>query len=57
MENAYKCRRHVIDVPGLDLLSLRELSGGVQCSGEFGASGHARKMKISRRVRKLHKLT
>ena len=57
MENACKCRRYVIDVTGLDLLSLVELGGGVQCFGEFGASGRARTSKISRRVRQLHKLT
>ena len=57
MENAYKSRRHVIDVTGLDSLSLLELGGGVQFFGEFGASGRARTMKIGRRVRELHKLT
>ena len=57
MENAYKCHRYVIDVTGLDPLSLVELGGGVQCFGEFGASGRARAMKIGRRVRELHKLT
>ena len=57
LENAYKCRRYVIDVTGLDPLSLGELGGGVQCFGGFGASGRARTMKIGRRVRELHKLT
>ena len=57
MENAYKCRRYVIDVTGLDPLSLGELGGGVQCFGEFGASGRARTMKIGRCVRELQKLT
>ena len=57
MENAYKCRRYVIDITGLDPLSLRELGGGVQCFGEFGSSGHARTMKIGKCVRDLHKLT
>ena len=52
-----KRRRYVIDVTGLDLLSLRELGGGVQRFGEFGASGRARTMKIGRRVRELYKLT
>ena len=52
-----KCRRYMIDVTGLDPLSLGELGGGVQCFGEFGASGNARTMKIGRRVRELHKLT
>ena len=47
----------MIGVTGLDLLSLVELGGGVQCFGEFGASGRARTMKIGRRVRELHKLT
>ena len=47
----------MIDVTELDLLSLGELGGGVQCFGEFGASGCARMMKISRCVRELHKLT
>ena len=57
MENAYKCHRHVIDATRLDLLSLGELGGGVQCFGEFGASGRARTMKIGRLVRELCKLT
>ena len=57
MENAYKCCRYMIDVTRLDLLSLGELGGGVQCFGEFGASGRARMIKIGRRVRELHKLT
>ena len=52
-----KGRRYVIDATELDPLSLRELGGGVQCFGEFGASGRARTMKIGRRVRELHKLT
>ena len=52
-----KCRRYVIDVTVLDLLSLGELGGGVQCSGELGASGRAKTMKIGRRVRELHRLT
>ena len=30
LENAYKCRRHVIDITGLDPLSLEELGGRVQ---------------------------
>ena len=51
-----KCCRYVIDVTGLDLLSLGEL-GGIQCFCEFGASGCARTMKIGRRVRDMHKLT
>ena len=51
------CLRYVVDVTGLDLLSLGELGGGVQCFGEFGASGRARTMEIGRRVRELHKLT
>ena len=38
-------------------LSFGEIVGGVQCFGEFGASGRARTMKIGRRVRELHKLT
>ena len=41
-----KCRRYMIDVTGLDPLSLGELGDGVQCFGEFGASGHARTKKI-----------
>ena len=57
MENAFKCRRYVTDVTGLDPISLAELVGEVQCFGEFGASGRARTMKIDRRVRELHKLT
>ena len=55
MENAYKCCRYVIDVTGLDLLSLLELGGGVQCFGKFGASGRAMMMKIGRHVRELKK--
>ena len=47
----------MIDVTVPDLLSLGELGGGVQGFGEFGASGHARMMKIGRCVRELHKLT
>ena len=50
------CRRYVIDVNGLDPLSLGKL-GRFQCFGEFGASGRARTMKIGRRVRDLHKST
>ena len=57
MENTYKYRRYVTDVTGLDPLSLEELDGGVQCFGEFGASGRATKMKIGRRVGELYKLT
>ena len=52
-----KCFKYVIKVTGLDSLSLGELGGGVQCFGEFGASGRAKTMKIGRRVRELHKLT
>ena len=47
----------MIDVTRLDLLSLGELAGGVQCFDKFEASRHARTMKIGRRVRQLHKLT
>ena len=47
----------MIDVTGLDPLSLGELGDGVQRFGEFGASGRARTMRIGRRVRELHKLT
>ena len=57
MENAFKCRRFVIDVTGLDPLSLEELNGGAQFFGKFGASGRARTMKTRRRVRELYKLT
>ena len=57
LENAYKCRRYVTDVTGLDPLSLGELDGGAQCFGEFCASGRARTMKIGRPVRELYKLT
>ena len=49
--------RYMIDINGTDPLSLVELEGGVQCFGEFGASGRARAMKIGGRVRELHKLT
>ena len=47
----------MIDVTRPDPLSSGKLGGGVQCFGEFGASGRARTMKIGRRVRELHKLT
>ena len=47
----------MIDVTALDSLSLGELAGGVQCFGEFGASGVARATKIGWRFRELHKLT
>ena len=57
MDRISKCRRYVIAVTVLDSLSLGELGGGVQCFGEFGASGRAKTMKIGRRVRELHKLT
>ena len=57
MVRASKCCRYVIDVTVLDLLSLGELGGGVNCFGEFGASGRARTIKIGRHVRELHKLT
>ena len=52
-----ECRKYVSDVTVLDPPSLWEFWGGVQCFGEFGASGSARTMKIGRRVRELHKLT
>ena len=51
-----KCRIYVIDVTGLDPLSLEELGGGFQCFANFGG-GRSRTMKIGRRVRELHKLT
>ena len=57
MENVYKCRRYVIDITGLDPLPLEELGGGVECFGEFGASGRAMTMKIGRCIRELHKST
>ena len=47
----------MIDVTVLDLFSLGELGGGVQCFGEFGASERAKMMKIGRCVRELHKFT
>ena len=47
----------MIDVTGLDQLSVGELGGGVQSFSEFGAFGRATTMKIGRRVRELHKLT
>ena len=47
----------MIDVTVPDSLSLGELGGGLQQFGEFGASGHARMMKIGRGVRELHQLT
>ena len=57
LENAYKCRRYVIDLTELALLSMGKLGGGFKCFGQFGASGRARTMKIGRRVRELYKLT
>ena len=48
---------YVINVTGLDPLSLGELGGGAQCFGEFSASGPARTMKIGKGFRELHKLT
>ena len=47
----------MIDITRLDQFSLRELGGGVNCVGEFGASGCARTMKSGRHVRDLNKLT
>jgi len=47
----------MINITELDWLSLGELGGEAQCLGKFGAFGHARMMKIVRRVRELHKLT
>ena len=41
----------MIDLTGLISLSLGELGGGVQCFGEYGASGRAMAMKVGRRVR------
>ena len=49
--------RYVIDITGLDPLSLRKMGEGFQCFGEFGASGRARTMKICSCVRDLHTLT
>ena len=57
LENAYKCQIYVTDVTGRDPLSLGELGCGVQCFGEFGASGRARTMKVGRRAREPYKLT
>ena len=56
MGRTSKCRRYVIEITELDLLSLGELGGG-QCFGESGAFGRSRTMKIGRRVRDLHKWT
>ena len=56
MDRISKCRRYVIDVAGLDPLSLGELER-IQCFGEIGTSGCAGTMKIGRRVRDLYKLT
>ena len=56
MDRISKCRRYVIDVTVLDSLSLGELGEGVQCFGEFGASGLARTMKIGSCVRDLDKV-
>ena len=47
----------MIDVTGLDPLSLGELDGGVQYFRELGLSGRARTMKIDKRVKELYKLT
>ena len=49
--------RYVIDIIGMDPLSLGLSWGDCQCFGEFVASGRARTMKIGRHVRDLHKLT
>ena len=57
MARISKCRRYVIDVTVLDPLSLGELGDGVQCFGEFGASGRTWTMEIGRCVLELHKLT
>jgi len=57
LEKTYKCRRYLIGVNGLDMLSLGDLGAGVQCFGKFGAFGHSRTMTIGRQVRELHKLT
>ena len=57
MSRIRKCRRYVIEETVLDPLSLGKLGGGVQCFGEFGASGRARTMEIGRRFWELHKLT
>ena len=43
--------RYMIDITGPDSLSFEELARISRCFGEFGASEHARKMKIGRRVR------
>ena len=51
MGRTSKCRRYVIDLTGLDPLSLGELGAGVQCFGEFGASVHARTTSIGMPVR------
>ena len=56
MDRINKCCRYVIDVTGLDPFSLGELRG-IQCFGEFGASGCARTIKIGRHVIDLQKLT
>ena len=45
------------DLTGLDLLSLGEIHGGLQCFDKFGASERARTIKTGRRVRELYKLT
>ena len=47
----------MIDVTRRDSLYLGELGGGVQCFGEFSASGRSMTIEIDRRVRELHKLT
>ena len=57
MDRISECRRYVIVVTVLDPLSFGVLWDGVQCFGEFGASGRVRTMEICRRVRELHKLT
>ena len=57
MERISTRPRYVIDITGLDLLSLGESGGDFQCFGESGASGRARTIKTGRRVRDLYKLT
>ena len=50
MDRISICLRYVINVTVLDLLSLGELGGDVQCFGEFGAFGRARTMKFGSRI-------
>ena len=56
MDRISKCCRYVVGVTRTGFALFGGIRGGVQCFGEFGASGRARTMNIGRRFRELHKL-